>query len=67
MIFIISGSEIKPVHEDHLSYFAQMSLRLPADRDLSSPQIKLITEWIQAFQQRNVDMAVKPLHKDFRR
>ena len=44
-----------------------MSLHLPADTDLSSPQIKLITEWNEAFLQRNVDMAVKPLHKDFRR
>ena len=44
-----------------------MPLQLPADTNLSSPQIKLITEWHEAFLQRNVDTAVKPLHKDFRR
>ena len=44
-----------------------MPIQLPADTDLSSPQIKLITEWNEGFLQRNVDLLVKHMHKDFRR
>ena len=42
-----------------------MPTQLPADTDLSSPQIKLITEWNEGHLQRNVDILVKYAHKDF--
>ena len=44
-----------------------MPIQLPADTDLNSPQIKLITEWNEGHLQRNVDILVKHAHKDFRR
>ena len=44
-----------------------MPSQLPADTDLSSPQIKLVTDWNEGFLQRNVDILVKHMHKDFRR
>src|SRR5258706_11275258 len=53
--------------EDHLSYFVQMPFKLPADTDLNSPQIKLISEWNEGFLQLNVDTLAKHVHKDFRR
>ena len=44
-----------------------MSFKLPADTDLSSPQIKLLVEWNEGFQQLNADLLGKLVHKDFRR
>ena len=44
-----------------------MPFQLPADTNLSSPQIKLITEWNEGFLQLNVETLEKHLHKDFRR
>ena len=44
-----------------------MPVQLPADINLSSPQIQLINEWNDGFATLNVELLVKPLHKDFRR
>ena len=44
-----------------------MPSRLPAGTNLSSPQIKLITEWDIGFREMNVNRIGKYLHKDFRR
>ena len=43
-----------------------MPFRLPADANLNSPQIKLLVDWNQGFQQLNADILAKYLHKDFR-
>ena len=44
-----------------------MPVKLPADINLNSPQIKFINEWNEGWATLNVDLLVKPLHKDFRR
>jgi hypothetical protein len=44
-----------------------MPAELPAGTNLSSPQIKLITEFHEAFKERNVENIGKYMHKDFRR
>jgi hypothetical protein len=44
-----------------------MPTQLPAGTNLSSPQIKLITEFYEAFKERNVENIGKYMHKDFRR
>ena len=44
-----------------------MSFKLPADTNLNSPQIKLLIDWNQGFQQLNADILAKHVHKDFRR
>jgi len=44
-----------------------MPFQLPSDVDISSPQIKLINEWNQGFEEMNLDILRKHLHKDFRR
>jgi hypothetical protein len=37
-----------------------------ATESSDSPQVKLIHEWRQGFQTRNLDLIAKALHKDFR-
>lgn len=32
-----------------------------------TPQVKLVEEWHRGFNERNLDLLAKPLHKDFRR
>jgi len=44
-----------------------MFSELPADTNLSSPQIKLMTDWNVGFKEVNVGIIEKHLHKDFRR
>jgi len=44
-----------------------MPSQLPAGTNLSSPQIKLINDWNDAFTERNMEVFVSYLHKDFRR
>ena len=44
-----------------------MSFKLPADTNLNSPQIKLLVDWNQGFQQLNADILGKYVTKDFRR
>ena len=44
-----------------------MPIQLPADTNLSSPQIQLINEWNEGFSALDVELLAKPLHKDFRR
>ena len=45
----------------------QLQSQLPAGTDLSSPLIKLITEWDVGFKQMNAEIIGKFLHKDFTR
>jgi len=44
-----------------------MFSKLPADTNLSSPQIKFMTDWNVGFKEVNVGIIEKHLHKDFRR
>jgi hypothetical protein len=44
-----------------------MPFQLPADTDLSSPQIKLLNDWNEGIREMNVEMLGKTLHKDYRR
>jgi len=44
-----------------------MPYQLPADTDLTSPQVKLITEWLQGVHEMNVDKLGNFLTDDFRR
>lgn len=67
MLYIYLGlgpSLLRISHEDHL---IQMPIQLPADANLSSPQIKLVNDWSEGFLEMNVEILGKPLHKDFRR
>jgi hypothetical protein len=44
-----------------------MPTQLPAGTNLSSPQIKLISDWNDGFTEMNVEMIGKLMHKDCRR
>jgi len=44
-----------------------MSFQLPADTDLSSPQIKLLKDWNEGLVEMNVESIGNHLHKDFHR
>ena len=44
-----------------------MPSQLPAGTNLSSPQIKLIHDWNEAFMERNMENFAKHMHTDFRR
>jgi hypothetical protein len=44
-----------------------MPTQLPAGTNLSSPQIKLICDWNDAFTKMSVESFGKLMHKDFRR
>jgi hypothetical protein len=44
-----------------------MPPQLPAGTNLSSPQIKLINDWTDAFTEMSVESFGKLMHKDFRR
>ena len=70
MLYIYLGLEpslLRNSREDHLSYILQMPIQLPADANLSSSQIKLISDWNGGFLEMNVEILGKHLHKDFRR
>ena len=70
MVYIYLGLRtglLRISNAEHLTYFVEMPTTLPADANLNSPQIKLINEWNEGFSALNVDLLVKPLHKDFRR
>ena len=43
-----------------------MPPQLPGGTNLSSPQIKLITNWDEGFKEMNVDIIGKHLQKEFR-
>ena len=45
----------------------QMPLHLPADTDLSSPQIKLIKDWNEGLVEKNAEIVGRYFHKDFHR
>ena len=53
-------------YHDHLGLFVQMPFRLPADANLNSPQIKLITDWNKGYTELNAEILERYLHKDFR-
>jgi len=44
-----------------------MPPQLPASTNLSSPQIKLISDWHDGFTEMNLEIIGKYMHKDFRR
>jgi hypothetical protein len=44
-----------------------MPSQLPAGTNLNSPQIKLLNEWNDAFEELNIAAMKKHMHKDFRR
>jgi hypothetical protein len=44
-----------------------MPSQLPAGTNLSSPQIKLVIDWNDAFTEKNMEVIKKHMHKDFRR
>jgi hypothetical protein len=44
-----------------------MPTQLPAGTNLSSPQIKLITDFQEAFEKKDLVTIGKHMHKDFRR
>jgi len=44
-----------------------MPFQLPAGTNLSSPQIKLLSDWTDAFTEMNAENIGKHMHKDFRR
>jgi len=44
-----------------------MPSQLPADTNLSSPQIKLLSDWNDGLTEMNVETTGRQLHKDFRR
>ena len=52
--------------DDHLGLFVPMPFRLPADANLNSPQVKLITDWNKGYMELNAEILEKYLHKDFR-
>ncbi len=43
-----------------------MPFQLPADVNLNSPQIKLISDWNEGYNQLNVEILEELMHKDFR-
>jgi hypothetical protein len=44
-----------------------MPSQLPAGTNLNSPQIKLLSNWNDAFTEMNIEAMKKYMHKDFRR
>jgi hypothetical protein len=44
-----------------------MTFHLPQDANVNSPQLKVILEWFQGWEKKNLDIVAKCLHRSFRR